>query len=235
MVSLWQRRRGYRSALALGVLLLFTLPAEYIANDRPLVINYSGYWYFPVTNDYPETAFGGDFATYADYSDTYLREQIEKVGWMLWPLIPYSYASPVTDLEEPAPTPPSARNWLGTDDRQRDVLAWLIYSLRTSLLLGIGVAVACGAIGVLTGRALAATFSYLPAGAVAILAALDMLGYGVPPGTPSLGALLKEGWMNPQAPWLGLTGFFALAIVLILLTLLGQAARNQFLETGEKR
>ncbi len=319
-----QNRRGYWSAILLGILLLATLPAEFIANDRPLIISYAGYWYFPVVKDYPETTFGGDFATYADYSDAYLRRQIRKSGWMLWPAIPFSYASPVTDLTVPAPAPPSARNWLGTDDQQRDVLAWLIYSLRTSLLFGAAVAAVCSAVGVLAGsvegffggwvdlilqrlteiwvglpilflliimasivtptfwnllalvslfawmplaqlvraeifrvraldyvragralglgpaallfrhmlpNALVATFSYLPfelTGAIATLAALDLIGYGMPPGAPSLGTLMNEGRTNPQAPWLGLTGFFSLAIVLTLLTFLGEAVRDAF-------
>jgi microcin C transport system permease protein len=332
MSPLWQRRlalfrqnrRGYRSAILLGLLLLVTLPAEFIANDRPLVVSYAGYLYFPVLRDYPETAFGGDFATYADYTDKYLRRRIKSDGWMLWPLIPFSYSSPVTDLEVPAPAPPSARNWLGTDDQQRDVLAWLIYSLRTSLLFGAAVAAVCSVIGVLAGsiegffggwldlilqrlteiwvglpvlflliimasvvtptfgnllllvsvfawmplaqlvraevlriraldyvragralglspaalmfrhilpNALVATFSYLPfelTGAIATLAALDLIGYGMPPGAPSLGTLLNEGRTNLPAVWLGLTGFVALTTVLTLLTFLGEAVRDAF-------
>ena len=332
MSAIWQRRlalfrqnrRGYWSAIMLGVLLLFTLPAEFIANDRPLVVSYAGYLYFPVLKDYPETTFGGDFAAYADYGDDYLRRQIKDDGWMIWPLIPFSYSSPVTDLEVPAPAPPSARNWLGTDDQQRDVLAWLIYSLRTSLLFGMAVAAVCSVIGVLAGsiegffggwvdlilqrlteiwvglpvlflliimasivtpsfwnllilvsvfawmplaqlvraeilrvrgldyvragralglspsalmlrhmlpNALVATFSYLPfelTGAIATLAALDLIGYGMPPGAPSLGTLLNEGRTNLQAVWLGLTGFLALAILLTLLTFLGEAVRDAF-------
>jgi microcin C transport system permease protein len=319
-----QNRRGLWSAIILGVLLLVTLPAEFIANDRPLVVSYAGYLYFPVLKDYPETTFGGDFATYTDYGDSYIRRQIKTNGWMLWPLVPFSYASPVTDLEVPAPAPPSARNWLGTDDQQRDVLAWLIYSLRASLLFGVAVAALCSVIGVLAGsiegflggwvdlalqrlteiwvglpvlflliimasivtptfwnlflavslfawmplaqlvraevlrvraldyvragralglgpvalmvrhmlpNALVATFSYLPfelTGAIATLAALDLIGYGMPPGAPSLGTLLNEGRTNLQAPWLGLTGFLTLAIVLTLLTFLGEAVRDAF-------
>jgi microcin C transport system permease protein len=319
-----QNRRGFWSAILLLLILAATLPAELIANDRPLVISYVGYLYFPVFHDYPETKFGGDFATYADYSDSYLRRQIERHGWMIWPLIPFSPDSPVTDLAIPAPAPPSARNWLGTDDHQRDVLAWLIYSLRTSLLFGVAVAALCSVIGVAAGaiqgflggwtdlalqrlteiwvglpvlflliimasivtpgfwnlwllvsafawmplaqlvraemmrvraldyiragralglgpvalmtrhmlpNALVATFTYLPfelTGAIGTLAALDLIGYGMPPGAPSLGALLNQGRTNLQAPWLGLTGFFTLAIVLTLLTFLGEAVRDAF-------
>jgi len=324
-LALFRRnRRGFWSAVLLLLILAVTLPAEFVANDRPLVISYAGFLYFPVLSDYPETTFGGDFATYADYGDAYLREQIERSGWMIWPLIPYSYASPVIDLEAPAPAPPSADNWLGTDDQQRDVLAWLIYSLRRSLLFGIAAAAACSAIGLFAGalegffggwldlvlqrlteiwiglpvlflliimasivtpnfwtllllvsvfgwmplaqlvraevlraraldyvragralglgplalmrrhilpNALVATFAYLPfelTGAISTLAALDLIGYGMPPGSPSLGVLLNEGRTNLQAPWLGLAGFFSLAIVLTLLTFLGEAVRDAF-------
>ncbi len=319
-----QNRRAFWSALVLLVILAVTLPAEFIANDRPLVVSYVGYLYFPVLHDYPETKFGGDFATNADFSDAYLRRQIRRHGWMIWPLIPYSYASPVTDLAVPAPAPPSARNWLGTDDHQRDVLAWLIYSLRTALLFGIAVAALCSLIAVMVGgiegflggwtdlalqrfteiwvglpvlfllivmaslvtpsfwslwllvsvfawmplaqlvraemlraramdyvraakalgmgsvalmtrhmlpNAMTAVFAYLPfelTEAIGTLAALDLIGYGMPPGAPSIGVLLNEGRTNLQAPWLGLTGFFALALVLTLLTFVGEGLRDAF-------
>jgi len=319
-----RNRRGFWSAIILLGILAFTVPAEFVANDRPLLVDYDGHLYFPVIRDYPETVFGGDFETFADYRDAYIRRLIEAKGWMVWPLIPYSYGSAVTDLAVPAPAPPSARNWLGTDDQQRDVLAWLIYSLRVSLLFGIAVAALCSVIGVMAGaiegffggwidlslqrfteiwtglpvlfllivmtsivlpnfgnllvlvalfawmplaqlvraevlrvraldyvragralglgpaalmfrhmlpNALVATFTYLPfelTGAISTLAALDLIGYGMPPGAPSLGTLLNEGRTNLQAPWLGLTSFFALAIVLTLLTFLGEAVRDAF-------
>jgi len=324
-LTLFRRnRRGFWSAILLLAILAVTLPAELVANDRPLVIGYAGHLYFPFLRDYPETVFGGDFETFADYRDAYIQHLIKAKGWMVWPLIPYSYASPVTNLAVPAPAPPSTSNWLGTDDQQRDVLAWLIYSLRVSLLFGIAVAALCSLVGVLAGavegyfggwvdlslqrfteiwtglpvlfllivmasilqpsfadllvlvalfawmplaqlvraevlrvramdyvkagralglgpaallfrhmmpNALVATFTYLPfelTGAIATLAALDLIGYGMPPGAPSMGVLLNEGRSNLQAPWLGLTGFFALAIVLTLLTFLGEAVRDTF-------
>ena len=79
---------------------------------------------------YPETAFGGDFETEADYTDPFVVELIEEKGWLVMPLIPYSFDTPVTDLTVPAPSPPSAQNWLGTDDQARDVVARLIYGFR---------------------------------------------------------------------------------------------------------
>jgi ABC-type microcin C transport system permease subunit YejE len=222
-----RNRRGFWPAVLLGLLVLVTLPAEFIANDRPLAVSYAGYLYFPVLKDYSETTFGGDFETNADYGDAYLQAQIHKSGWILWPMIPFSYRTPVTDLDIRSPAPPSARNRLGTDGQQRDVLAWLIYSLRTSLLLGIAVAGLCTVIGVLTRWA----FAYVPlvpAIAVIFLTALDFSGHGVQPGSPSLGVLLNEGRANLQAPWLGLTGLIALAVVLMLLVVLGKAVRDAF-------
>ncbi len=188
------------------------MPAEFIANNRPLAVSYVGYLYFPVLHDYPETTFGGDFETKADFTDAYLQFQIERHGWMLWPLIPFSQTSPVIDLPEPAPTPPSRPNWLGTDSRQRDVLAWLIYGIRESLLLALAIFAICGAAGILPMRRIAGLF-YLPAIAVAATAALGL----------KLGAMLREGLVHLNAPWLSLTSGVALASILILLVLLGRA------------
>jgi ABC-type microcin C transport system permease subunit YejE len=198
------------------------MPAELIANDRPLAVSYVGYLYFPVLRDYPETTFGGDFETTADFTDGYLQFQIERRGWMLWPLIPFSYASPVIDLPEPAPTPPSNHNLLGTDSRQRDVLARLIYSIRTSLLLALSIFAISGAATALAKRRIAGIF-YLPVIAVAAMAALDLAGHGVGDERQSLGAMLREGLINPGAPWLSLTSAVALASILILLILFGRA------------
>ena len=214
--------RGFWPAIVLAVLLVTTMPAEFIANDRPLLVSYVGYLYFPVLRDHPETTFGGDFETTADFTDSYLNFQIERHGWVLWPLNPFSPSSPVIDLPESAPTPPSDRNWLGTDSKQRDVLARLIYGLRASLILGLAVAAICSVATILAKRKTAAMF-YLPAVAVAVLAALDFAGQG---NRPSLGALLHDGLANPNAPWLGLTGFLGLAVVLILLIFFGRALRH---------
>lgn len=198
------------------------MPAEFIANDRALAVSYVGYLYFPVLRDYPETTFGGDFETRADFTDAYLRFRIGQHGWMLWPLIPFSYASPVIDLPEPSPTPPSTRNLLGTDSGQRDVLVRLIYSVRRSLLLALSIFAICGAARVRAKRRVADVF-YLPAIAVAAMAALDLAGHGVGDERQSLGAMLREGFMNLNAPWLSLTSAVALAGILALLILLGRA------------
>jgi ABC-type microcin C transport system permease subunit YejE len=202
-------------------LLLATMPAEFIANDRPLAVSHVGYLYFPVLHDYPETKFGGDFETKADFTDAYLRFQIERHGWMLWPLIPFSYASPAIDLPEPSPTPPSNRNLLGTDSRQRDVLARLIYGIRGSLLLASAIFAICGTVSIVSKRKIVGFF-YLPSIAVVAMVPMDLDRHGA----GELGTMLREGLMNPNAPWLSLTSGVALASILILLILLGRALES---------
>ena len=319
-----QNKRGYYSFLLFIVLFLMTCGAEFIANDRPLMVHYQNAYYFPVFKDYPETAFGGDFETKADYRDPFIKDKIEKEGWIVWPVIRYSYDTINYNLPVPAPAPPSAENWLGTDDQGRDVVARLIYGIRISLLFGliltalsslVGVAVgavqgyfggivdlvcqrlieiwggmpvlfliiimssviapsfitliiimllfswmslvgvvraeflrarnfdyvrAARALGVGTKRimfrhvlpnAMVATLTLLPfilTGAITTLTSLDFLGFGMPPGSASLGELLAQGKNNLQAPWLGMTAFFSLAILLTLLTFIGEAVRDAF-------
>ena len=319
-----QNKRGYYSFLLFIVLFLMTCGAEFIANDRPLMVHYQNAYYFPVFKDYPETAFGGDFETKADYRDPFIKDKIEKEGWIVWPVIRYSYDTINYNLPVPAPAPPSAENWLGTDDQGRDVVARLIYGICISLLFGliltalsslVGVAVgavqgyfggivdlvcqrlieiwggmpvlfliiimssviapsfitliiimllfswmslvgvvraeflrarnfdyvrAARALGVGTKRimfrhvlpnAMVATLTLLPfilTGAITTLTSLDFLGFGMPPGSASLGELLAQGKNNLQAPWLGMTAFFSLAILLTLLTFIGEAVRDAF-------
>ena len=150
----WQNfkanRRGYWSLWIFLFLFIVSLFAELIANDRPFLIKFDGHLYWPAFVSYPETAFGGDFETAADYRDPYLQKLIaDKGGTVIWPLIRYSYATHNLDLPTPAPSPPtwmlteaqckpvvekkglkSCRdleyNWLGTDDQGRDVVARLI-------------------------------------------------------------------------------------------------------------
>ena len=341
-------RRGYWSLWIFLVLFFVTLFAEFIANDKPLYISFSGKSYFPVVFTYPETTFGGDFETAADYRDPYLQKLIaDKGGWMIWPPLRYSYSTHNLDLPTPAPSPPTwmlteaqcksvvdrkglkscsdlEYNWLGTDDQGRDVLARLIYGFRISVLFGLiltafssVVGVAAGAVqgyfggwtdllfqrfieiwtsvpelyllliissvlvpgffvllGILLlfswvrlvglvraeflrGRnfeyiqaaralgvsnavimfrhllpnAMVATLTFLPfimSSSVMTLTALDFLGFGLPPGSPSLGELLSQGKANVQAPWLGLTGFFTVALMLSLLIFVGEAVRDAF-------
>lgn len=319
-----RNRRGYVSTWIMAVLLLATLPAEFIANDRPLLVHFQGDYYVPVLKDYPETAFGGDFATTADYRDPYVRDLIRTDGWTIWPLVPFSYRTVALNLGQPAPSPPSPDNWLGTDDQARDVLARLIYGLRISILFGVVLTALSSSIGIAAGlvqgyfggltdllgqrlieiwsglpvlylliilasivtptfwlllfllllfswmglvgvvraevlrarnfeyvkaaralgmsnarimtrhvlpNAMVSTLTFLPftlAGSVTILTSLDFLGFGLPPGSPSIGELLNQGKNNLQAPWLGFTGFLALAVLLSLLVFIGEAVRDAF-------
>ena len=140
--------RGYWSFWIFIVIFVLSLFAELIANDKPLLIYFEGAFYLPVVTVYPETAFGGDFETEADYSDPYLIELIEKSGWMIKPIIPYSFDTHVTNLPGPAPFEPTAQNWLGTDDQARDVLARMIYGFRISVLFGLVLTVLSSIVGI---------------------------------------------------------------------------------------
>lgn len=315
-------RRGYISLWIFCVLFFISLFAEFIANDKPLIVYYDGRILFPVFKAYPETRFGGEFPSEADYHDTYVVSLIEGKGWMIWPLIPYSYDTVVYGL--PAPAPPSVQNWIGTDDQSRDVLARLIYGFRISVLFGLTLTLFSIIIGVSAGavqgyfgglvdlsfqrfmeiwsamptlylliilasivqpnfwwllgimllfswmgyvgvvraeflrarnfdyvraakalgvsnsliifrhllpNATVATVTFLPfnlCGAITALTALDFLGFGLPPGSPSLGEMVTQARNNLHAPWLGLTSFFTLAIMLSLLIFIGEAIRDAF-------
>ena len=318
-------RRGYLSLHIFLVLFVVTMFAPLIANDKPLLLTFEGSVYFPVLTAYPETTFGGDFATEADYRDPFVQELIAEAGGnMIWPPIRYSYKTINRDLPVPAPAPPSAENWLGTDDQGRDVVARLIYGFRISVLFGliltlfssvIGVAAgaiqgyfggwidlvfqrfieiwtsvpqlylliiiasiiepsfwillsilllfswvalvgvvraeflrgrnfeyvnAARALGVSSGviifkhllpNAMVATLTFMPFilnASITTLTSLDFLGFGLPPGSPSLGELLAQGKANLQAPWLGFSGFFTIAIMLSLLIFIGEAVRDAF-------
>ncbi|MDE1569979.1 ABC transporter permease [Aquabacter sediminis] len=341
-------RRGWWSFVLFTILFVLSLFAEFIANDRPILVSYEGAYYFPVVKAYPETTFGGDFETTADYRDPYLKKLIaEKGGWMIWPPIHFSYSTHNLDLPTPAPSPPTwmlteaqckaaaerkgvsgcsglEMNWLGTDDQGRDVLARLIYGFRISVLFGLTLTIISSIIGVAAGavqgyfggwvdllfqrfieiwtsipalyllliissvlvpgfwvllgilllfswvslvgmvraeflrarnfeyvqaaralgvgnftlivrhilpNAMVATLTLLPfilSSSVMTLTALDFLGFGLPPGSPSLGELLAQGKANIQAPWLGLTGFFTVGLMLTLLIFIGEAVRDAF-------
>lgn len=317
--------RGWISFWIFLVLFVLSLFAELLSNDKPLLISYEGGFYVPVVQIYPETTFGGDFETEADYKDDYLINIIkEKGGWILWPLNPYSYDTINYDLPTPAPSPPDMANILGTDDQGRDVLARVIYGFRISVLFGLVLTffssiagVAAGAVqgyfggwvdllgqrfveiwsglpvlfliiimssfvqpnfwilmgimllfgwmalvGVvraefLRGRnleyvkaaralgmgnvqimvkhilpnAMIATITFLPFilnGSITTLTSLDFLGFGLPAGSPSLGELLAQGKQNLHAPWLGISAFAVLSIMLSLLIFIGEAVRDAF-------
>ena len=136
-----QNRRAYVSLWIFAILCVLCAGLELIANDKPLIVRYNGENYFPLIKDYPETTFGGDFESVANYNDVDLQAKIKEKGFMLMPLIPYSYDSIIMTLESPAPTPPSLKNYLGTDDLGRDVVARLLYGLKTSILFGIDMSI----------------------------------------------------------------------------------------------
>jgi microcin C transport system permease protein len=347
-------RRGFWSLWIFLVIFVVTLFAEFIANDRPILVSYKGEWLYPIFADYPEEKFGG-FLPLTDYRDPVVANEINAHGWMLWPPIHFSYDTHNLDLPTPAPSPPTwlltdaqchalaarlERNkdrdpatlgcrdiewdWLGTDDQGRDVVARVIYGFRISVLFGLVLAIASSVIGVAAGalqgyfggwtdllfqrfidiwtsvpqlylliivssfiapnffvllailllfswvslvgvvraeflrarnfeyvraaralglsdlkimrkhvlpNAMVATLTFLPFilnGSITTLTSLDFLGFGLPPGSPSLGELLNQGKSNLQAPWLGLSGFIVIATMLSLLIFIGEAVRDAF-------
>ena len=315
-------KRGWYSFLIFSLLFFISLFGNFIANDKPLLVKFDNQFYFPVLSSYPETVFGGDFETETDYHDPYVQNLIYEKGDIIWPIIPYSYDTIIRDLDVPAPAPPSKKNWLGTDDLARDVLARLIYGFRISILFGLTLTFFSMILGVTAGsvqgyyggnidlffqrfmeiwaaipalyvliilasvvqpnfwwlliilllfswmgyvgvvraeflrarnldyvraakalgvsnttimfrhllpNATVATITFLPfnlSASVTVLSGLDFLGFGLPPGSASLGEMVNQGRNNLHAPWLGLTSFFTLAIMLSLLVFVGEAIRD---------
>jgi len=173
-----RNRRAFWSLVVFSVLFTITLFAEFIANDKPLLVRHAGSYYTPVFKFYPETEFGGDFRTEAVYGDIEVQcliiaqgnegcfddpegviedaqdgvvdgVAIDK-GWLLWPIVPYSYDT-INDIGGPAPSPPDSRHWLGTDDTARDVLARVIHGFRLSVLFTLIVTVLTSLIGIAAG------------------------------------------------------------------------------------
>lgn len=151
----WNRfcanKRGYISLYIFSFLFVITLFSELIANDKPLLIYYDSRLYCPLLKEYAETEFGGEFETGADYKDPYVIELINKKGWMINPVIPFSYNTINYNLAGPAPSPPSKANWLGTDDRGRDVVARLLYGFRISVFFGLTLTICSSVIGIMAG------------------------------------------------------------------------------------
>lgn len=317
-------RRAFWSLWIFLAIFVLSMGAEFISNDRPLLVRFKGQLYIPIFTAYPETTFGGDFETEAAYRDPFIKDLIAAEGWMLWPPVPYSYTTINYDLPVPAPAPPSAQNWLGTDDQGRDVLARIIYGVRLSILFGLILTLGSSVVGVFVGaiqgyygglidltgqrfleiwsgmpglfiliilaslvtpgfwwllgvtmlfswmslvdvvraeflrgrnleyvraakalglsdrlimfrhilpNAMIATITFMPfivSGSITTLTSLDFLGFGLPPGSPSLGELLAQGKNNLQAPWLGISAFAVLGTILSLLVFIGEGVRDAF-------
>ncbi len=317
-------KRGYWSLWIFLGLFVLSLFAELIANDKPLVVQYDGAFYFPVVQSYPETTFGGVLRTEPDYADPAVKQLISAKGWALYPLIPYGLRTVDFWSREALPSAPSARHWLGTDDQGRDVLARLIYGFRISVLFGLALTLVSSVVGITAGalqgyfgglfdlifqrvieiwqgiprlyvliifasfvepnfwwlliillffhwmslvsvvraeflrarnldyaraalalgasdasimykhllpNAMVAALTFLPFvlnSAITALTSLDFLGFGLPPGSASLGEVLAQGKSNLQAPWLGISGFLVLAVMLSLLIFIGEAVRDAF-------
>ena len=324
LVNFRTNRRGFWSLWLFLSLFFASLFAEVFANDKPLLVSYDGELYFPMVASYPETVFGGFLETETEYGDPEVIEMIEERGWIVWPLVPFSYDSVNYRLEVPAPAPPSGLNWLGTDDQGRDVVARAVYGFRISVLFGLTLTVVSSMVGIAAGavqgyfgglvdlffqrfievwaslpilfvliilasivepniwwllgimlmfswmslvgvvraeflrarnldfvraaralgvsdakimfrhilpNAMVAALTFLPfilSGSIVTLTAMDFLGFGLPPGSPSLGELLAQGKANLQAPWLGITAFLVLASMLSLLIFIGEAVRDAF-------
>jgi microcin C transport system permease protein len=152
----WQRFRrnklGFYSLVIFSTMVILSLFAEVLSNDKPLLVRYEGQWYFPIVKDYPETAFGGDFHTPTDYLDPFIRDKLGQDGnWALYPPNPYGANTLNYFASQPNPASPSGENLFGSDDRGRDLLAQLIYGFRVSVLFGLALTIVGVAIGVITG------------------------------------------------------------------------------------
>lgn len=149
--TFFNNRRAVWSLWIFSCIFIISLFAEFVANDKPILIAYDGELYAPVFVSYPETTFDGDFDTESDYSDPYISELIESKGWILWPVVPFSFDTHIANLPQPAPSPPSAQNWLGTDDQARDVFARVLYGFRISILFALALTIVSSIIGVAIG------------------------------------------------------------------------------------
>ncbi|MBL0418760.1 ABC transporter permease [Ramlibacter sp. AW1] len=152
----WQRfrrnRLGFFSLVLFSVMVVLSLFAEVLSNDKPLVVRYEGRFYFPLVQSYPETTFGGDFATPADYLDPFIRDKLTQGdNWAIYPPNPYGARTLNYFASQPNPAAPSSENLFGSDDRGRDLLAQLIYGFRVSVLFGLALTAIGVVLGVITG------------------------------------------------------------------------------------
>ena len=152
----WKRfkrnRLGFVSLILFVLLFVMSLAAELVSNDKPLVASYQGKLYFPIWHNPPETEFGGDFQTPTDYLDPFIRQQFAQSGnWAVYPPNPYHHSTLNYFAKEPNPAPPSTDNFLGTDDRGRDLFARLLYGFRVSVLFALALTITGTILGVVTG------------------------------------------------------------------------------------
>ena len=133
-------------------LFVMSLCAELLSNDKPLIARYQGHWYAPIVQTLPETTFGGDFSTPTDFLDPFIQKQFAQPGnWAVYPINPYHHSTLNYFAKEPNPAPPTKDNWLGTDDRGRDLMARLLYGFRISVLFALALTLFGTVLGVLTG------------------------------------------------------------------------------------
>lgn len=144
-------KRGYWSLWIFSLIFLLSLIAELWINDKPIMVSYQQNWYFPIIEDITEDRLGGDFDIITDYRDPYMIEQIQKEGWILWPLVPFYFDSINFELTQAAPSPPDSINYLGTDDQGRDLLARLVYGFRISVLFALTLTIISSIIGIMIG------------------------------------------------------------------------------------
>jgi len=146
-----RNRRGFVSLWIFLAIFAVSLVADFMANDVPLVVWYSGRPYFPVFATFTEKVYGGEFETAADYRDPHVQQLIQAHGWTIWPPVRFSYSTINYDLPSPAPSPPTVQNLLGTDENGRDILATILYGLRISILFGFSLTILSSALGILAG------------------------------------------------------------------------------------
>ncbi len=144
-------KRGYWSLWIFSILFILSLVGELWINDKPIMISYQNNWYFPIVQNISEDRLGGDFDIITDYRDPYMIEQIEKKGWIVWPLVPFYYDSINFELTQSAPSPPDRINYLGTDDQGRDLLARLVYGFRISVFFALTLTLVSSVIGIIIG------------------------------------------------------------------------------------
>ena len=146
-----RNKRAFVSLVLFSVVFVLSLFSEIIANDKPLIVKYQGNFYFPILFEYTDKEFGGDFPTPADYRDVYIKQNIERAGWMVMPLVPFSFNTVDYDLLSPTPAAPSSRHWLGTDDEGRDIFARILYGIRLSVVFAFLLTAVSSIIGIIAG------------------------------------------------------------------------------------